>query len=400
MTPRIIALLLLVALSGCGQEYIENEYGRQHLPGTAGSVNGTDVLAAMFEAAGHDVHTRRTLVTDEMTAADVVVWFPDDTFAPREEVCDWFDEWLVEEPGRTLIFVGRDFNAEPQYWDFHYNRKPANSAETDTAKSVDSKDKPAEKKVDEPAQPEAEPAEDSNPDVPPKPDEDDESEDDERSPTCRWFTYEPGRRVTVRELSGPWADGIDAAEARIEVATRLVPQEDFEALLNSEIGPIVSRLTPPYSEDSQIILVENGSFLLNLPLINHQHRKLAGKLVAAVGEGRSVVFLESGPGGPPIDPPPTDSSLWTLFQGWPLGVILLQLGVAGIIFCFARWPIFGRPKQPPGATTTDFSYHVAAVGELLSKTRDPNLASPTTEATQPAARPGITDPRSSSSMLR
>ena len=177
------------------------------------------------------------------------------------------------------------------------------------------------------------------------------------------------------------------------------PPEDFEVLLDTEVGPIVSRHTPPYSEDSQIILVENGSFLLNLPLMNHEHRKLAGELVAAVGEGRSVVFLESGPGGPPIDPPPTDSSLWTLFQGWPLGAILLQLGVVGIIFCFARWPIFGRPKQPAGASTTDFSYHVAAVGELLVKLATHNLTSPA-EATPPAARQGTTAPRSSSSTLR
>ncbi len=398
MTPRITTacLLLLVALSGCGQEYIENEYGRQHLPATAGSVNGTDVLAAMFEAAGHDVHTRRTLVTDEMTAADVVVWFPDDTFAPREEVCDWFDEWLVEEPGRTLIFVGRDFNAEPQYWDFHYNRKPpADGGDSDTPDKSEAKDAEKDKEANE-----DKPAEESDEPKAVPDDKDDDDSDEEKSLECRWFYYEPGKKVTVRELSGPWAAGIDAKKARIEVETRLVTADGYEVLLGTEVGPFVSRHTPPYSENSQIILVENGSFLLNLPLINHEHRKLAGKLVAAIGEGRSVVFLESGPGGPPIDPPPTDSSLWTLFQGWPLGVILLQLGVAGLIFCFARWPIFGRPKQPPGATTTDFSYHVAAVGELLSKTRDPNLTSPTAEATQPAARPGITDPRSSSSKLR
>jgi hypothetical protein len=170
-------------------------------------------------------------------------------------------------------------------------------------------------------------------------------------------------------------------------------------LLDSEVGPIVSRGVPPYADGSQIILVENGSFLLNLALINHEHRMLAGELVAAAGESGSVVFLESGPGGPPIDPPPTDSSLWTLFEGWPLGAILLQLGIAGIIFCFARWPIFGRPKQPISSATTDFSYHVAAVGELLAKSRDPNLTS-SPEASQHAARPTTPASRGSSSMLR
>jgi hypothetical protein len=123
-------------------------------------------------------------------------------------------------------------------------------------------------------------------------------------------------------------------------------------------------------EGGRILLVTNGSFLLNLPLVNHEHRKLAGQLIAATGEPGEVVFLESGAGGPPIDPDYADQSLWTLFGAWPLNVILLQLAVAGVMFCFARWPIFGRPKQPAAESTSDFGRHVEAVGQLLSKCKD------------------------------
>ncbi len=122
---------------------------------------------------------------------------------------------------------------------------------------------------------------------------------------------------------------------------------------------------------SKLIVVANGSFLLNEPLVNHEHRKLAGKLIESVGDepGR-LVFLESGPGGPPVDPPGGGSALARLFGAWPLNVILLHLAVLGIIFCFARWPIFGRPTNPPAESTSDFGKHVDAVSELLRRSHD------------------------------
>ncbi len=128
------------------------------------------------------------------------------------------------------------------------------------------------------------------------------------------------------------------------------------------------------SDDGQLITVANGSFLLNLPLVNHEHRKLAGRLIETVGKSSRVVFLESDPGGPPVDPPATDGSLWRMFDAWPLSVILLHFGVLGVIFCFARWPIFGRPRPLPAEILVDFGKHVAAVGELLRRSKDRDYA--------------------------
>jgi hypothetical protein len=87
-----------------------------------------------------------------------------------------------------------------------------------------------------------------------------------------------------------------------------------------------------------------------------------------------VVLLESDHGGPPVDPPATDSSLWRALGAWPLNVILLHFAVLGVIFCFARWPIFGRPQMPPSYPLLDFGKHVEAVGRLLARTRDRDYA--------------------------
>jgi hypothetical protein len=123
-------------------------------------------------------------------------------------------------------------------------------------------------------------------------------------------------------------------------------------------------------------VVANGSFLLNLQLVNHEHRKLAAALVREIGPQQSVVFLEA-PGAPVVsekDPEAEIPSSLKLLSIDPWDRILLQLAALGIIFCFARWPIFGRPREEPPAPLSDFGEHVASLGELLSLAGNAELA--------------------------
>jgi hypothetical protein len=191
---------------------------------------------------------------------------------------------------------------------------------------------------------------------------------------CQWFQYEQNATRDITKLAGLWADGIDPAKTEIQLSTKIISSHPERRLLTSAGDMLVARVAAPHWDDSRVLLVANGSFLLNLPLVNHENRKLAGKLIAATGEPGRVVFLESGSGGPPIDPADIDNSLWTLLGAWPLNAILLQLTAAGVIFCFARWPIFGRPKQPPAESTSDFAMHLVAVGGLLARTKDRGFA--------------------------
>jgi hypothetical protein len=384
---------------GCGRDELVTRYGRHRNSGDNASVNGTDVLADMFTAAGHDVHFRRTLVTSEMEAADIVVWFPDTEAAPSEKVCEWFDTWLSEYSGRTLIYVGRDYSAGPAYFDFlteHRLKQQGKSFPTKEAKAAGKKDKSAKEDKQTPDKSQAEKSSEKEVTPPTKEPEksgetpakkdkksdakkddakkEDLKKEDDEQPDCEWFVYQPGEFKEVRTLSGPWAKGIDAAKADVELRTRLTPHGEVEELLTSDGDLLAASESRSDWDGSQIIYIANGSFLLNLPQVNHEHRKLAGKLVDAVGEPGNVVFLESGRGGPPIDPPHTDNSVWTLFKAWPLGVILLQLAAVGVLYCFAQWPIFGRPRQPAAEPAADFSKHVAAVGRLLARTKDRQFA--------------------------
>ncbi|MCE9548386.1 MAG: hypothetical protein K8T25_23170 [Planctomycetia bacterium] len=139
----------------------------------------------------------------------------------------------------------------------------------------------------------------------------------------------------------------------------------------------------------------NGSFLLNFPLLNHEHRKLAVRLVGEVGSGRKVAFLESGADGPRLleeEPAIEIPSGLEMFGIWPMNLLLLHLAVLGVVFCLARWPIFGRPTSAPPQATSDFGKHIDALGELLELSRDQSYARTRTLAYHQTLRGELSGP--------
>ena len=106
---------LFLSLSGCGSTVdLETAYG--HRRGSeALSVNGTRVLAGMFEEAGMHAVTL-TYLSSRLDNYDVLVWVPNDFAQPRADVLEFLDRWLTSQSGRTLVYVGRDYDAACDYW--------------------------------------------------------------------------------------------------------------------------------------------------------------------------------------------------------------------------------------------------------------------------------------------
>lgn len=357
--------LVAVALAGCGVEDIDRTYGKRRGAEGGASVNGTAVLANMFERAGHRITTRRYLSPKLKKQYDVIVWAPDDFEPPADEVQEFLEDWLYEGEGRTLIYIGRDYDAAATYW-----KKVQLNAPPDQAVEVARRLAKARANFNS-----------------------------ERSPLtdddgCRWFgpRREGARRVigkgaeTTTRLSGTWSldRSIDPTALEIEIQGRLdapkkPPLDDDGYPLRSEVlladgnDVLVRRITCDDWDEGQIIVVTNGSFLLNLPLVEQEHRKLAGKLIAECGPPGDVVFLESGPMGPmvfdqePGEDQPTGMEAFTV---WPIGAILLHFVALGILYIFARAAIFGRPHELPREALSDFGRHINALGSLLARTQD------------------------------
>ena len=373
LIPRllVVAVTCFLAQAGCSRQQdsdLPSQYGQRG--GTLeSSVNGYGVLAGMFTKAGHTVTSREELSDSLKETADVIVWAPDDFNPPAPETVRWFEDWLRAKNERTLIYIGRDFDAAPIYW----RKIKAQAAKNDPdLPEIDRRLAAAE------------------------------AESQYRrlglqdGSSCDWFTIDASStHRDVRTLDGSWLTGdnplkIDPTQVEIELNSRLVPPSDAESLLTSDGDSLVSKRTIIGSErhgrqttmtTSQVIVVANGSFLVNLALVNHQHRLLAGRLIGEVGSSREVVFLESqdrvphvrSSGGSSDDEEATKSAL-DIFNIWPLSVLLLQWAAVIVVFCFARWPIFVPPRDPPPPPASDFGRHIAALGESLEMTRDSSYA--------------------------
>jgi hypothetical protein len=367
-----LLLLLYLALSG-GKEELPTVYGKRRGPSAAESVNGTAVLAGMFEQAGHRV-TTVTELSRRLESYQTIVWTPDDFGPPSDEAIKFLDAWLAASPQRTLVYVGRDYDAAPQYWQQmlstvddprhdEYQRRLAHAASTFDQRRTE------------------------------MPDQKD----------CGWFVMLgglPARKIP--DLDGPWSKGVDASKTDIVLAGRLdiptpanlgteIETTEVEVLLQSENDILAHRYTQSWWNSSQVIVVANGSFLLNLPLVNKEHRKLAGHLITECGPPGAVAFVESGPMGVTVrQGTPIRNSMLAhrILTIWPMIFVLLHFSALGIVFCFSVFPIFGRPHRLPSEARSDFGKHVAAFGELLARTKDSFFAESRIRTYQTQAKRG------------
>ena len=364
----VLLIIVGVVLAWRRDETLPTIYGKRRGGEATRSVNGTAVLADLFRKAGFRV-TTMTRFSPRLNKYHVIVWFPDDFEPPDKDHREFLESWL-KESGNTLVYVGRDYDAAMDYWN-HIARDAPPEYQQEILR------RQSEARADWEAQ-------------------------RSRMPTneyARWFTVrrdEKARRA--EELSGPWTEGIDAKQVNLHLEGRLAlpdygdahtlddsePPDGIDTLLASAGEALVFRLTNDVDDEDenwvggQIIVVNNGSFLLNYPLVNHEHRKLAAKLIEECGEaGDKVVFVESEAGGPKIvekEPTGNMPTALELLKVWPLNAILLHVAVLGLVLCLARSPIFGRPRELAVDSPSDFGKHVAALGKLLAQTKDRNYA--------------------------
>jgi hypothetical protein len=368
------AVLLIIVgalLAGRRNEILPTAYGRRRGGEYGRSVNGTAVLADMFRDRG-DTITTMSRFSPRLDKYDVIVWAPDDFEPPDDKHRERLVEWLQAGNGRTLVYVGRDYNAAIDYWERMAPTAPSELAGESLHRQAEARAAWEAARSEMP-----------------------------KEEYAQWFTVRRDRKPhKASNLSGPWATDIDASKTDIRVEGILEMPSDktydlvdspdsfpppiVEPLLKSDDDVLVFRLSDPdwkntpTGEPGQIIVVNNGSFVLNYPLVNHEHRKLADKLIAQCGpSGQRVVFIESSAKGPPIlDKEPTGSmpSPLELLKVWPLNAILLHVAVLGIIVCLSRSLIFGRPRDLPSDSPSDFGKHVQALGKLLARTKDRNYA--------------------------
>ncbi len=369
-----ISVATLLMSSGCGYEP-DFTYGKS----ADRSINGTSVFANLLRERGHSV-TRKKRLTKRIDRYDTLIWAPDNPQLPPENVVAWLEAWLGESSSRVLIFVGRSYDGkvpfhrgmvkvapleEREDWQRELNKVVIEEGTIDGWAAVFGTNEEA-----------------------------------------FWFEEENDLLINSSKIDGPWAEGVDPEAIELDCDSLLKPmpsynidadfpelvyQEDaaynfdywsetfrdnelnVTELLTVDERPFAYEISSEDAPDRKLIIISNGSFLLNYPLTNSEHRKLAAKVADEV-KG-DVVFLESSYRWPKIGGQANDPALqWTWVGQAPMNYIVPHFLFWGVLYCFVFFPNFGRPKRiqfhPPKA----FRSHVQAVASILGRSQEKNWA--------------------------
>ena len=320
-------------------------YGRSSGVEYVTSLNGTKAYKTMLSNKGYDVDRYRRF-SPRLNKYSTVIWFPDKHYAPREEAVEFVESWLADGRNRTVVYVGRDFDAEPIYWN-QMAGQATTSAEKITCHRRSAR---AAARVEN---------------------EKNTFYWDTPKTECDWFTIVENPRRKVTELSGQYADKLESAKADMYMGYMLEPANktgyDVEVLLKANGKPFIYSLSRPSWAESQILVINNGSFLLNLPLANHEHRELAN-ILADKFVADPVVFVEHQNNVEISSSEFDNPNRWSWVAKKPLRYIVPHLLFWTVLFCFVYFPIFGRPKRTAKKSTTNFRDHIRAMGKLLERT--------------------------------
>jgi len=410
---------VMFGTSGC-RENVQTAYIPP--PSYDKSINGISVFNDITVRRGH------ALRSGGMTNAyakngDVLIWFARQTGCPKDETVRKIETWLNAKPDRTFVYVGRAFESTYDYWSAVEELTPKENlgpTDDDRRKIAANKQEAADNLRIFLAKTDAaihDDKTDDETDTTPADDEPDtkdlkkeESNNDEEAKKmldqwagllntddmrigdnmkCDWFKTSPRKqRYRVTAISGDanWTSDINAEKLHLTCFEEWAFGDDVEPLLvvdgetaetNTDPLPVRDQTLVARKKvgQSQAIFVANAGFLLNYPLVNHEHRKLAGRLIGSLGEPKKRVFVYIGHSDLDIEKVTevSDESphvLLTLLHIWPLSIILCHVIVLCAAFFFYKWPIFGRPKREKEYQVTDFSKHIDAYATLLAEAKD------------------------------
>ena len=368
-------LVLFAGLVGCGPTDVETTYGRSR----GKSINGTNAFADLIRARGHTVRAAIRYNETLGAWAKVLVRFAPHPGPPSKDEAEWLAGWLAVEPGRKLVYVPRDFDTGPEFWATMLAALPSTASD-------------AERKKVETRRAESQSWPIELPDCP-----------KEVAKADDWFGTEPidpKNRNTVaicRNLIGPWSEGVDPVAAALPKHEILRAENNEIVLLSGDDGKLAVTWTlrddSGENDQGNVLVVANGSFLLNAGLLNKARRPLANRVVDWIGDGPDhVAFVE---GASVLADDATETSMFHLLTVEPFNWVTAHLGVFGALLCLSLAAAIGRPRPEPLGEVERPSAHPIALGAILARTRQAEVAQELIAAyrrwRQPSSAPTRTD---------
>ncbi len=340
-------LLLAVAfcLPGCQSGGgVDETYGTSRSPSAARSLNGTTVFAELLRQKGYRP-TIASRVTPRIARYGLIVWFHTPGGVPDPAIRKRIDDWLLADSTRRLLYVGGDHDAAVSYWDGVGRGETGAQARTALRQRAE-----AMARADSPST------------VPGTPD-----------PDCWWFDVSHGSRMKLDSVVVDAGRKLDTSGSTVELGRiRLVPgNRSRELLSGSGDAPLAFYPADPDGHRTgQVLVVSNGSFLLNRSLIDTASRQLAteviGELAADPDSSRHVVFLVSGSLGW-SDTVYENETAWSWINQPPLSFVVPHFLVLGVCFLFTLLPVLGRRRKLEADEQPGFARHLEAIGQLAAR---------------------------------
>ena len=347
LAPVILILVAGLVPIGCGSPGVDTTYGRSRGP----SINGSGVLAELIRQGGGQVRAAVRLNETLGDWADVLVRFSPHPGPPDAAEGQWLQGWLRGRPGRRLVYVVRDFDAEPEFWEAMI------AAQTKAAAPAETIERLKKDRAEAASWPSRLPARSTNP-----------------ASARDWFAMDPKPAPAgdCKSLEGPWAVGVDVRAAAIYRHEGFRADDSGElVLLRGDGSPLAIAWT--IDNGSRVLALANPSFLLNAALLNPARRPMALDVVEWLGpEEARVAFVEGDALMAKDDPDGSPStSPFHLFRVDPFGRVAAHVLVFLLILALAHAVRLGRalPESPAGFDRP--SAHPEALGALLARTRAP-----------------------------
>lgn len=402
-------VLLLPALSGCSYIPWPETFGEVSGTNATRSLNGLGVHRRMWESTGAKVLTPQKL-SPRLDSIDTIVLVGRNYQPPGALARDWLEKWLSKKTGRTVVYFGRDFDANLMY---------------------------REDTLDQVAPPQHERAEtllasirareyvNRNVQIP-------------EGTFCRWFYLQTSAPPTVHDnFTGPWSSKLNGIKGKWPTGVLLEPPDetlkskmptwvtgakpalaparsfvkgadgeetlgekevqrsiwksdelenaeewdaeweltgDVTNLLEGKNGtPLVHRIEHAKFRGSKILIVVNGAPFLNGSLIKPLHRKVGEMVIEECLPAKRVAMIEYDENGLLLSNIASGSETnfgVQLLTVWPLSAITMHAAFFGIIAFVVLLPILGRPQSLARRTVTDFGLHVEAMGRMMFESRD------------------------------
>lgn len=402
-------ILLLPVLSGCGYIPWPESFGEVSGANATRSLNGLGVHRRMWEATGAKILTPQKL-SPRLDSIDTIVLIGRSYQPPGTLARDWLENWLSKKSGRTVVYFGRDFDANLMYREDTLNQVAETQRDRAQTQLASSRAQTfVTRKVQIP-----------------------------EDTFCRWFFLRTSARPTVHEkFTGPWSSELAGLEGKWPTGVLLDPPdnklknkkpswitgtqpalapvrsfvlgadsdqelgdkevqrsiwksdelEDVEAwdaewelagdvkvlLSGADGAPLVHRISHAKFRGSKILIVANGAPFLNGSLVKPLQRKVGELVIQECLPAKRVAMIEYDETGLLLSTIASGSETnfgMQVLTVWPLSAITLHAAFLGIIAFVVLLPILGRPQSLAHRSVTDFGLHVEAMGRMLFESRD------------------------------